>query len=81
MRYSVVLTRIVGEPGLEGWYNAQVPALELTTQGESIEAALAAARELSQVWIQERVARGEPVPSEPGTFFTEIDVPDALQAA
>lgn len=52
MRYTVVL-----EPTQEaehpGWYYAHIPALDLTTHGEGIEGALAAARELASGWIEE----------------------------
>lgn len=37
MRYSVALSPIANEPGLEGWYNAHIPSLDLTTQGQGVE--------------------------------------------
>ena len=38
-----------------------------------------AVTELLQVWIAEKRANGEQVPQEPDVFFTQIEIPDALQ--
>lgn len=46
-----------------GYYYAHVPALDLTTHGEGIEGAKAAA-DLIRLWVEEKRARGEPVPRE-----------------
>ena len=54
MEYSVMLD-VIDEPGFEGYYYAHIPALELTTQGKGIDGALAAAKELAEVWIAEKV--------------------------
>ena len=53
MEYSVMLD-VIDEPGFEGYYYAHIPALELTTQGKGIDGALAAAKELAEVWIAEK---------------------------
>ena len=63
MQYSVMLDVIDG-PGSEGYYYAHIPSLELTTHGQGIDGPLAAAKELAEVWIAEKSARGEPVPQE-----------------
>jgi predicted RNase H-like HicB family nuclease len=64
MRYSVVIEP-VNAPGFPpGYFYAHVPALDLTTHGKGIEGAKAAARDLIQLWIDERRAHGEPVPRE-----------------
>ena len=49
MHFSIFLEPIE-EPGFEGWYYAHVPALYLTTQGEGIEGATAAAKDLVELW-------------------------------
>ena len=61
MAYSVMLDAI-DEPGFEGCYYALIPALDLTTHGKGIDGALAAAKELAEVWIAEKRAQGESVP-------------------
>ena len=53
MRYSVFLEP-VNEPELPGYYYAHIPTLDLTTHGQGIEGALAAARELIEAWIDEK---------------------------
>jgi predicted RNase H-like HicB family nuclease len=55
MRYSVLLEPI-HEPGFEGFYYAYIPTLDLTTHGPGVEGALAAARELIELWIAEKQA-------------------------
>jgi len=74
MRYTVVL-----EPTQEaehpGWYYAHIPALDLTTHGEGIEGALAAAQDLATGWIEELKLKGLPVPEEANSFVSQIEVP------
>jgi len=50
-------TREADQPG---WYYAHVPSLDLTTHGEGIEGAVAAARELVAAWVEELKRRGTP---------------------
>ena len=77
MRYSVFLEP-VNEPKFQGYYYAHIPSLDLTTQGQGIEGALAAAKELMEVWIAEKRANGEPVPVENQSLIAQVEVPDAL---
>lgn len=77
MRYSVFLEP-VDEPEFSGYYYAHVPTLDLTTHGQGVEGALAAARELVEVWISEKRGRGEPVPTESESLIGYIEVADAL---
>jgi len=60
MQYSVVLDA-VNETGFEGCYYAHIPALDLTTQGKGIEGAVAAAKDLAELWVAEKQTRGERV--------------------
>ena len=77
MEYSVMLD-VIDEPGFEGYYYAHIPALELTTQGKGIDGALSAAKELAEVWIAEKCARGESVPQESNAVIARIEIPDAV---
>ena len=77
MRYSVLLEP-VNEPQFQGYYYAHVPALDLTTHGQGIEGALAAAQELVEGWVAEKKARGESVPVETKSLIAQVEVPDAL---
>ena len=77
MEYSVMLD-VIDEPGFEGYYYAHIPVLELTTQGKGIDGALAAAKELAEVWIAEKCARGESVPQESSAVIARIEIPDAV---
>ncbi len=71
MQYSVMLDPI-DEPGFAGYYYAHIPALDLTTQGKEIEGAVAAARDLAELWVAERLSRGESVPQESRTLIARI---------
>lgn len=77
MRYAVLLEP-VNESGFEGFYYAHLPALDLTTHGRGIEGALAAARELAEVWIEEKRAHGEEPPAETTALLGHIEIPDAV---
>jgi predicted RNase H-like HicB family nuclease len=77
MRYSVLLEP-VNEPEFHGYYYAHIPTLDLTTHGQGIEGALAAAQELIEAWIAEKRARGEAIPVETKSLIAQVEVPDAL---
>jgi len=56
---------VVLEPAEEGGFVVTVPALpELGTQGETFEEAMAHAREAIELVIEDRLARGEPIPAD-----------------
>ena len=78
MRYTVMLEAI-SDPQMAGWYYARIPTLDLTTHGEGIDGALAAAADLAKGWIAERRERGESVPVEEQTLVGHIVVADAVQ--
>jgi predicted RNase H-like HicB family nuclease len=77
MRYSVLLEPI-NEPKFQGYYYAHIPTLDLTTHGQGIEGAIAAAQELIEAWVQEKRSRGETVPVEAKSLFAQVEIPDAL---
>jgi antitoxin HicB len=59
LSYTVVL-----EPEAEGGFSVLVPALpEAHTQGETVEEALANAREVIELVLESRVERGEEIPA------------------
>ena len=77
MRLSVVLNP-VREPEFEGYYDAHIPTLDLTTHGKGIEGALAAAQELSEAWVAEKQVHDEAVPVEDGALTAYVEVADAV---
>jgi predicted RNase H-like HicB family nuclease len=77
MRYSVLLEPI-NEPEFQGYYYAHIPTLDLTTHGQGIEGAIAAAQELIEAWIGEKRSRGESVPIEAKSLIAQVEIPDAL---
>ena len=77
MRYSVLLEPI-REPEFSGFYYAHIPTLDLTTHGQGVEGALAAAHELVEVWVTEKRACGEVIPIETTALIGHIEVSDAL---
>lgn len=64
MQHSILFEAITDLGFPEGYFYAHIPALDLTTHGEGIEGAKAAALDLIILWIEERRARGEPVAVE-----------------
>ena len=77
MRYFVLLEPI-NEADFQGYYYAHIPTLDLTTHGQGVEGALAAAQELVEAWIAEKRARGESVPVETKSLIGQVDIPDAV---
>jgi predicted RNase H-like HicB family nuclease len=70
MKYSVLIESadVLEEPGL---YYAHVPSLGLTTHGYGIEAAKDAARDLIQLWVEEKREHGEtPAPAQESLLAT-----------
>lgn len=81
MRYAIVIEP-VNEPGFPpGYFYAHVPTLDLTTHGEGIEGAKAAAQDLIRLWVEEKRARGEQVPREADSYFAHVEIDDALLGA
>lgn len=69
MRYTVVL-----EQEADGGYVVSVPALPgCVSQGDNRAQALANVREAVSLYIEDRRDAGDPVPTEAGKEFIEID--------
>ena len=77
MQYSVIIDAI-DEPGFAGYYYAHIPALDLTTHGQGVEGAVAAARDLAEAWISEKRSRGESIPQESGALIARLEISDAV---
>lgn len=60
VRYSVILTY---DPEVDAW-DAEVPAIDRTTCGQTPEQALAIARDLIELDLRLRQDAGEPAPVE-----------------
>jgi predicted RNase H-like HicB family nuclease len=68
MNYTVILER----EG-DGGYVAVVPALPgCVSQGDTREEALSNIREAAELYIEDCLASGDPVPSEAGKEFVEL---------
>jgi predicted RNase H-like HicB family nuclease len=69
MGYTVVLER-----EHDGGYVVSVPALPgCATQGDTREEALANVREAIEVYIEDCREAGDPVPTEAGKEFVEVE--------
>jgi predicted RNase H-like HicB family nuclease len=70
MRYTVLL-----EADPHGGFVAYVPVLPgCVSQGETREEALANIREAAELYVEECIASGDPVPTEAGKEFLELPV-------
>ena len=82
MTYGILFEKVEDGALMPGFYYAHVPALGLTTHGEGIEGARAAAIDLVKVWIAEKRAAGETVTQPTEFLFSTMEIPDdALQSA
>ena len=74
MQYAVMLERVPDEEGMPGYYYANVPSLSLTTHGLGIEGALEAARDLVQLWNEEKRAQGESIITQSNAILATVEV-------
>lgn len=82
MIYGVVLEKFSGKDGMPGYYYAHIPALGLTTHGEGVEGARAAALDLLKVWLAEKQQAGEEITAQTDVLFSTVEISqDALQSA
>lgn len=81
MQYSVLIEAVTDPDFPQGYYYAHIPSLGLTTHGFGVEGAKIAACDLIGLWIAEKKARGEVVPREADSYFSRIEVEDALVGA
>ena len=81
MRYSLIIEPVRDAGFPPGFYYAHAPALDLTTHGEGIEGAKAAAEDLIRLWVEEKRARGESVPRESDSYFAQVEIDDAVLGA
>lgn len=58
MKYTVMIEPVEGSEGMPGCYYAHVPSLGITTHGEGIEGAMAAAKDLISMWVEELKSSG-----------------------
>ena len=69
MRYTVVL-----EAEADGGYSVSVPALPgCHSQGETRDEALANVREAIELYVEALREAGDPVPTEAGKEFVEVE--------
>jgi predicted RNase H-like HicB family nuclease len=78
MTYTVVYEKIIDPHFPEGYYYAHIPSLDLTTHGLGIDGAKQAAMDLIKLWLEEKKAMGEKINKESESFFSKIEVEDAL---
>lgn len=82
MTYRVLFEKIESGEMPPGFYYAHIPSLRLTTHGQGVEDAKSAAKELLQLWLEEKRAAGEAVPIPAEILFSTVEISDdALQSA
>ena len=82
MTYGILFEKADTAELPRGFYYAHVPALGLTTHGEGIEGARAAAEDLIKLWLTEKKAAGEVVGLPSEFFFSTVEISEsALQSA
>jgi len=78
MTYTIIYEKISDSSFPEGYYYAYIPSFDLTTHGLGIEGAKKAAQELLKIWIEEKRTNGEKIPEEKESFYSKIEIQDAL---
>lgn len=78
MTYTIIYEKISDPSFEEGYFYAHLPALDITTHGLGIEGAKAAALDLLKLWIDEKKANGEQIIREEESFYSKIELQDAV---
>ncbi len=81
MTYSILYEKISDGSLPDEYFYAHIPTLDLTTHGKGIEGARQAAFDLIKLWVAEKVANGEKVPFETESYFSKIEIDDAVFSA
>jgi predicted RNase H-like HicB family nuclease len=82
MNFGVLFEKVTEKDFPSGYFYAHVPSLGLTTHGLGIEGARAAAADLVKLWLAEKKANHEQLPTTSEILFSTLDIPeDALQSA
>ena len=81
MKYGIILEKINEIDFPKDYFYAHVPTLGLTTHGKGIEGALAAAKDLISLWIDEKRTNLEYIPSPQETYYSVLEFEEyAVQA-
>ena len=78
MTYSVIYEKITDGSMPHDFFYAHIPSLDLTTHGRGIEGARIAAADLITLWVEEKIANNEKVPVEQESYFSKIEIDDAV---
>ena len=82
MNFGVLFEKVRDPEFPPGYFYAHVPTLGLTTHGLGVEGARAAAVDLVRLWLAEKKANGEVVPTSTEILYSTLDLTeDALQSA
>ncbi len=74
MTYGILFEKVAPGELPDGYYYAHVPTLGLTTHGQGVEGARAAARDLLKLWLEEKKAAGEQVPPPTELLLSTVDI-------
>lgn len=74
MTYGILFEKVATGELPDGYYYAHVPTLGLTTHGLGVEGARTAARDLLQLWVEEKKSNGEALPAPTELLLSTVDV-------
>jgi predicted RNase H-like HicB family nuclease len=74
MRFSLLLEPVEESENMPGFYYAHVPSLGLTTHGNGVEGAVAAARDLIHLWVEEKRESGETLAPARESLLATVEV-------
>ena len=81
MKFGIVFEQIEDSSLPEGYYYAHIPSLGLTTHGYGIDGAKKAALDLIKLWIAEKKANDEVITTSKESWYSIVEIEDALQSA
>ncbi len=74
MKFAVVIEPVEDSEAMPGFYYAHVPSLGITTHGGGVEGAMAAARDLISLWLEEMRSAGEEPRSPSESILATLEV-------
>ncbi len=74
MNYSVLIEPVEESENMPGFYYAHVPTLGITTHGAGIEGAIASAKDLIGLWVEELRASGNSPKAPSESILATVEV-------
>ncbi|MBM2816803.1 MAG: hypothetical protein HW421_3565 [Ignavibacteria bacterium] len=74
MQYGILIEKITEKNFPNNYFYAHIPTLGLTTHGKGINGAIAAAKDLINLWIEEKRMNNEYIPASSEIYYSVLEL-------